>query len=357
MIVPVPDFSSYSLPVNALAFVIGAVTIWLAGTRLERCVDGIAERTGLGKAFLGLLLLATATSLPELATTVSACLAGNTDLAVHNLLGGVVMQTAVLAVADLAMGRRALSYVAPQFALLLQATGLVLLLSVILAGMPILARISDGQPAYLRLAVAAWCAAIVASFVFMFHQAYHGQGTPKWHPRDKPDDQGGEPGQEAADRQALRALVMRFVLASLWVMLAGFAVARSGEAIAEQTGLGSSFVGFTLVAVATSLPEISTSVTAVRRNHAETAFSNIFGSNAFDSALLVVVATIAGGTSLVESLTPSTQFAAGLGIFLTCIYLWGLLERRDRTIGRLGWDSAAVVLFAALGNGVVFWLR
>lgn len=115
-------------------FALAAGAIWWTGTRLERCADSISRRTGLGQAFAGMLLLAAATSLPEVATTATA-VALNPTLAVHNLLGGVALQTAILSVADRAKRRRsALTFFSPKFVLLIEGVGLVLLLQVAIAG-------------------------------------------------------------------------------------------------------------------------------------------------------------------------------------------------------------------------------
>ena len=118
------SFQSFPIWANLVIFAVAAAIIWFAGTRLERYTDAISIRTGLGKAFLGLLLLATATSLPEIATTVTATLGGNVDLALHNLLGGVVMQTAVLAVVDLAVREGPLTRFTPKYVLLIEGVGL-----------------------------------------------------------------------------------------------------------------------------------------------------------------------------------------------------------------------------------------
>lgn len=95
------SFESYPLVVNAIVFAVAAAGIWIAGTALERYADALSGRTGLGQAFTGVLLLSAATSLPEVATTFTAVwLLNNPTLAVYNLLGGVALQTAILAIAD-----------------------------------------------------------------------------------------------------------------------------------------------------------------------------------------------------------------------------------------------------------------
>ena len=117
-------------------FLLSAGTIWFAGVRLERYADAISERTGLGQAFTGMLLLAGATSLPEVATTVTAvALLNNPTLAVHNLLGGVALPMAILAVADRVKGEPgALTFFSPRFSLLIGGVGLLLLLQLPIAG-------------------------------------------------------------------------------------------------------------------------------------------------------------------------------------------------------------------------------
>ena len=103
------DFRSVPLWTNLLIFAGAAAVVWLMGTRLARYADAIGARTKLSKAFLGLILLGVATSLPAIVTTVTAGLLGNGRLVAGNLFGGVALQTAVLSIADVVAVRRALS--------------------------------------------------------------------------------------------------------------------------------------------------------------------------------------------------------------------------------------------------------
>ena len=353
------DFSSNALVVNIVIFLIGAALIWAAGTKLEGYADEIAERTGIGKAFIGLLLLAAATSLPELATVVTATARGNASMAAHNLVGGVVIQSAVLAVADLFSGRKALTHQSPKFTILVQAVGLVLLLSVVQMGIPVARRVSDGgSDALITVTTGLWCAGLIAAYLLMALLAYRGQDTRRWSPTGEegtavPEHEESSTASPGRSKKMLGAV---FAAASLVVLAGGWTVASSAEALAEQTGLGTSFVGFTLVAMATSLPELSTSIAAVRRGNHETAFGNVFGGNAFDVTMLILIPPLAGGRAFLESMSKSIEFATATGIFLTCIYLWGMLEREDRTVWRMGVDSTVVLIVALAGSAVVFWL-
>ena len=128
------SFQNVPLWVNLAIFAAAAAAVWFAGIRLAALADAIAERTHLSRAFLGLILLGVATSLPELATTISGALIGNARLVAGNLFGGVAMQVAVLAIVDLIAVRGALTFFSPRPVLFFQGTMLLLLLSVALAG-------------------------------------------------------------------------------------------------------------------------------------------------------------------------------------------------------------------------------
>jgi cation:H+ antiporter len=141
------------------------------------------------------------------------------------------------------------------------------------------------------------------------------------------------------------------------ILAAGWALASTGEAIAQQTGLGSSFVGFALVAASTSLPELSTTLAAVRRRNYQMAVSNILGTNCLEVALFLLVDAVYRGGPILAALDQSAMFAAALGMVVTGIFLIGLLERRNRTIFRMGVDSFAVVVAYLTGLVALYQLR
>ena len=120
-----------SLPVSAGIFLVAAVVVWRAGTRLAGYADRFASATGLSGAVVGLLVLGGVTSLPEVATSATAALSGAASLAVNNLIGGVSLQLAVLAVIDIAIGRQALSSQVPRLDVLAFAAMNVVLLAVV----------------------------------------------------------------------------------------------------------------------------------------------------------------------------------------------------------------------------------
>lgn len=361
------DFESYPLWLNALVFAVSSGVIWAAGVRLERYADAIAGRTSLGHAFTGMLLLSAATSLPELATTITAVvLLNNPTLAVYNLLGGVAMQTGILIVADRASPSGALTFFSPKFVLLIEGVGLLILLQITIAGVT-----ARGMPAVASIGL--WPVLLMGAYVVVMYLTYRYRKQARWSPMnqpDEPDDESESPEQEANDTEtdsqeqsesdnlshSTFKIWLLFALASLVVLVGGWTTASTADVLAEQTGLGPVFLGATLLAIATSLPELSTTIAASRSGRYSMAISNVFGSNAFDVTLLFLADLLYRGGSILEEAEGSLAFVAAIGSLMTCCYLWGLLEREDRSVFGIGWDSAAALVLYVGGMTVLYFI-
>jgi cation:H+ antiporter len=150
---------------------------------------------------------------------------------------------------------------------------------------------------------------------------------------------------------------LRTAGAAAVILASGFALAGTGEALAEQTGLGTSFVGMLLGGVATSLPEVTTTIAAVRLAQYEMAFADAFGTNLFSVMLLFVADVAYAGGPILNQVDRFSLFATLLGILLTGLYLAGLIERRHKTIAGVGLDSLIVLIAYAGGLAVLFSLR
>ncbi|HET7682098.1 MAG TPA: hypothetical protein VFK34_00350 [Marmoricola sp.] len=357
-------FGTWPLWLNLLLFLVGAGIICTLGVRLERVVDVIAGRTGLGHALAGLVLLAAATSLPEIATSASATLAGNPDLAVHNLFGTIPANLLILVLADALVGRRALTGFSPRFDLLTEGLGVVVMLAL---GVMVLVMGEVPGPRVLGWTVNVPLLLLPVAYVVLVRLVNIGREHPRWQP-DAPRSHTGSANGEGApedgrhDRgdgrgRALRNASMTrlwggFAALALLVFAAGWLLARLGDSIAQQTGLGGGVVGMLMLAVATSLPEISTTLSAALHGNVTMAISNIFGSCLFDVALLFLPGLLSVGPVVHDA--RSAVFVAALGITMTTVYLWGLLEHRQRTVFRLGVDSVMVLMLYVVGAvGVV----
>ena len=344
-----PEFASLPLTANLATFSAAAAVVWLAGTLIARYADAISRRTGIGHAALGILLLGGITSFPEGAVTVSAALSENAALAVNNLLGGIAMQVAILAVADVAIGRSALTAVVPNPIVLLQGVLNILLLSVVASGIIV------GDRAVLGIGLWLWL--LVALYLYGVRLLTKLEGQVPWRPVPASKNPPNAAGSNPDPAPPLASTIAKTFAAGAAIVVAGYLLARTGEAIADQTGVGSSFIGAVLVAISTSLPEVSTVLSAVRLGNYAMAISDILGTNLFDVALLFVVDGVDSGSPILNRVGRFSAFAALIGIVVTTLFTMGLIERRDRTILRMGFDSAAVLVTYLAGLVVLYQLR
>ncbi|MGH6922782.1 MAG: sodium:calcium antiporter, partial [Propylenella sp.] len=271
------DAAALSLPANILIFLLAAGAIWLAGPQLARAADAIAEHTGIGSALAGLLILSFITALPETAVSVSAGASGNSRLSVNNILGSIAFQVVVLAIGDAVLRRRPLSASAPSQMLLLEAVFSAMLLCMVAAA------ITVGDFAVVGVGV--WSTVLLLGVVAAYavlsrYQERAGAAFPEREEGLIPESQPAISLSAAGGRVALTAAV---------ILVAGYALAATSDALAEQTGIGQSFMGAVFTSTSTSLPEVATVVAAVRLRRYVMAFSNIFGANIYDIALIFLI--------------------------------------------------------------------
>ena len=336
---------------SLLVFVLCAGAIWVAGIFLSNYTDVLSDRLHLGAALGGLILLAVATNLPEIAITVAAAHSGQVDVAVSNILGGIAIQTVVLVALD-AFGvrvRRPLTYQAANLRLVLEGAVVVAVLAVVVMGaqLPKTAIAFRLTPDVVGIAVV-WVAGLLLT-----------QRAAKlpWQDNGNAPDAQPEPRGHSANKRAAaattqgvgtgKALTM-FGAAAVVTLVAGALLEESGTQAAHHVGLSGVLFGATVLAAATSLPELSTGLTAVRSGDYQLAFGDIFGGNAFLPVLLLL-ATVISGKAILPNAHNSDLYLTALGALLTIIYMAGLLFRPARQHARLGVDSIAVVGVYALG--------
>jgi len=341
-------FEGLPIWLNGLAFLLSAGAVWIAGTKLSYFVDVISRKTGVGQAVVGVILLGGITSLPEIAVAGSASIGGDAPLAVNNLLGGFAMQVVVLAVADIAIRKHALTFAVPDPIVLLQGVLGMLMVSLVCIG------IATGDIAF--LGAGAWTWGVLLFFLFSIRLVAYSEGNPTWKVVGQPP--APEVGQaEPEVEHSLRHAIVATAIAALVILVAGFVLSESGGALAEQTGLGSSFFGAVFVAISTSLPEVSTVLAAIRLKRYVMAVSDIFGTNLFDIVIIFLVDLFYLQGPVLNEVGTFSVVAGLLGIVVTGLYVVGLVERRDPTIFGVGVDSIAVVASYFGGIGLLFMLR
>jgi len=335
-----------------LVFVASAVTIWVAGIWLSNYTDILADRLHLGQALGGLILLAVATNLPEIAITYSAAASGKLDVAVSNILGGIAIQTVVLVALD-AFGvreRRPLTYQAASLTLVIEGAVVLAVLVVVVMGtqLPknlVVARLS---PDVVLIAVV-WVVGLLLT-------QRAGKKLPWSNSGQAPDSQP-EPRGHSQQKRAAEATrrgvsttkaALIFAAAALATLIAGALAEESGTAAADQVGLSGVLFGATVLAAATSLPELSTGLTSVKQGDYKLAFGDIFGGNAF-LPVLFLLAVLVSGKAVLPNAHAADIYLTGLGGLLTVVYMAGLLFRPAKQHARLGIDSIAVLVLYVVG--------
>lgn len=344
-------FNTLSVWLNLFIFAGSAALVWAAGTRLAIYVDGISQQTGIGQAFTGMLLLGGITSLPEIATVTTASWTGNAPLAVNNLLGSASINIVLLAAADAVLGRDALTSVVAKPSTLLQGTLGMLLL----AGVAIAVTVGDVG----LFGVGAWSMFLFAACATALWLA---SGYERRHTWSAVNEDGhpisGETDEEGEEEKgtSLRSLLAKTAAAAALILVAGFFLSQTGDAIAMQTGVSGSLVGFVLVGFATSLPELSSILSAVRIKRYELAVGDIFGTNLFNVALILLADLAYRGPPVLLETGSFEAAAALLGVLLTGFFIIGLLERKDQTVLRMGYDALAVLVTFIAGLGLLLML-
>jgi len=340
---PLTDAASNPLWLNAAIFITAAIIVWFAGVRLTRQVDAIAERTGMDRAFVGMLLLGGITSLPEVANVSTAASMGNPALAVNNLLGSAAINVLLLALADAWIGRSAVTGVVARPSTLMMATLCMLVL------IAVAAAISIGDVGLFGFGVGGLIICALSLGSLRLATGYDARSP--WSVETRDQEQKLE--EQDSVSISLRGLWLRVAFNGAVIFAAGYALSQTGDGISQQTGVTSALVGFGLIGLATSTPELSTIVTSLRLRRPEMAFGQVLGTNFVNLSLLPLGDALFDGGPLINELGTFEVVSALLGAAMTGVFLVGLLEHRDRTILKMGYDSAAVILLFALGLGLL----
>lgn len=309
-------------------FILTAAVIVYAATQLAKYGDVIAIRTKLGGMFIGTLLLAGVTSLPEVLTTISAVYRGEPNLAAGNLLGSNMFNMLLLAVLGMVhYKQRLLRNAAFKHAL----SGGLAMFMIGLVAFFILADIDlkvgwVGADSLILLLV------YVAGIRLIQNNPLIGDRSPA----PLPEPPTGTP--------SLRRALIGFGIASVALFIATPLMVNSSVEIAEITGLGTTLVGTTLVALVTSLPELVTTIAAAKFGADDMAIGNLFGSNLFNMFALGLTDLFFLDGRFLGAVDPVFVLVGLLGLIMTGMGLIGNLARLERRIGFLEVDALLLVL-------------
>ena len=330
---------------SVLALAAMAVVIVVAGVRLTRVADTLAERTGLGDALGGALLLGAVTSLPGNVAVVTGALGGDAGFALGNPVGGIALQTVWLAIADLVYRRANLEHATASLQNVLQSIVLIAMLAVpVVAYATPTLRVGWVHPLTLL---------IPALYGYGLVLLRHMQQSPMWQPTRTPqtadDDGDGGGGDDpdgagAQDGTSTGRLWGALAALGLLVGVAGWVVGRAGLSVVAATGLDGGLVGFTLTTAISSLPELVVLVTAVRMGQLTLGVGNIIGGNVYDTLMIALadVAYVQG--SLYVDAGPTSLILLGGTLLMTATLAAGLVMRERRWIGFEGVSIPVIYL-------------
>lgn len=330
-----PDFlSGWSVATAVVMSIVAAVAIALAGWRMAKLADVLADRTGLGEAIVGALFLGAATSLPGIVTSAAAAFDGYPDLALSNALGGIAAQTLFLCIGDMCYRKANLEHAAASLQNILQTTLLLTLLVIILMAVY--------TPEFVIWNIHPATPVLLMTYLFGLRMVHHTRDDPMWQPEETAQTHLDVP-EERSEATSWHQLWLRFVALAVVVGIAGWLVEHSAVVITEQTEIPQSVVGGLLTAVLTSLPELVTTISAVRRGALTLAVGGILGGNAFDTLFAAIADGFYRDGSLYHAATGGTLFLLSLTLLLTAVLLMGLVRREKFGIGNIGFESLLVI--------------
>lgn len=322
-------------------FILSAALVALAGTHLARAGDVIAARTRLGGLWVGALFLAAATSLPELTTDLAAVRLGVPDLAAGDLFGSSLANMLILALVSLSARTALFSHAALD-------NGLSAALAIVLTAIAAIFVLLDLRVSMLGLGPGSLLIAFV--YVAGMRAIFLRSATAR----------AATQVEETASSSAVgpvgtvRGAVVRFAMATLVILVAAPFFAFSAKGLAELSGLGSTFVGTLLVGFATSLPELVTSLAAVRLGAYDLAVGNLFGSNALNMVMFLPLDLAHGPGPLLGVIAEVHALTALVAIVLMGVGLAAIIYRVRGRMFALEPTSLLMILIYVAGIGLLY---
>lgn len=331
-----------------IGFTACALVILYCGSRLSILGDAIAEHTGFGRSWVGLVLLATVTSLPELITGVSAVTLNDLpDMAVSGTIGSCMFNMMVIAMLDLLSKNRPVSHMVHDGHMISCGFGIVLLgLVAIDIGFgkyfPYWPWLNSIDPISILFIVIYF---IAMKLIFEYEKT-------------RLSEVAGELASVAVNKAtSIRKTYFLFVINSIVIVLAACFLPGLGEQIAKTTGWGDSFVGSSFIAITTSLPEITVSFTAARLGLFDMAVANLLGSNLFNVTILAITDFCYLKAPLLRVVSPVNSAIAVCATIALAATVIGLTYRAEKKILFLAGDAFAICITYLIANAILLAAR
>ncbi|MEN8129118.1 MAG: sodium:calcium antiporter [Pseudomonadota bacterium] len=326
-----------------LQFALCVTTIGYAGVKLSVYGNVIANKTGLSGTWIGLIMLATVTSLPELATGISSVgIVDVPEIAVGDVFGSCVFNLLIIVLLDL-LKRDESIYIRASRGHILSAG-----FSILLIGIPGISILLATSHSNLSLGhIGLYSPLIIVLYIVAVRTVFRCETRHIHASVNQAPDQ--------YPHLALRQAVFRYMAAALVVVVTGVWLPYVAEALAQQTGWQQSFVGTLFVAFVTSLPEMVVTVTALHLGALNMAVGNLLGSNLFNMLILAIDDIIYVQGPLLSAVSTSHGISAFSAMMMTGAVIVGLLYKREsRVFKTVGWPSIFLILVYLMNSYILY---
>ncbi|ANU23900.1 sodium:calcium antiporter [Planococcus donghaensis] len=301
-------------------FILAAALTVFASIKLSQYADVISSKTAMGGMMVGTLLLAGATSLPEVSTSFSAAAIGNADIAVGNMIGSNLFNLFILAGFDFLLRRRQILNRASRNNIYTALLGILLTVLVVMA---LLLRL-DTQILGVGLDALLIAVTYIIGMVVI-------NKLPSLDPEAEAIVESEEEPENPSASLSPKAAIVRFIIAALVILAAGTALSITGDQIAIITGIGSSFIGSFLIAAATSLPEAISVFIALRLSNVNMAVGAILGSNIFNMIILALSDPVYTAGPIMLDVSGANMIIAVGVLIMSLLALFSLYRKESAT--------------------------
>ena len=326
-----------------LKFALCLVIIVFAGTKLAQYGDAIAEKTRLGRIWIGLVLIAVITTMPELVTSVSSvALVHSPDLALGTLFGSCGFNLCILALLDIRHPRTPILSMASSRHLITAGWG-TLLIAIAAAGIISGDRISSLALGWVGIPTIVILILYLLGMWWIFR-------------RERGQQLHAAPSTSTQyDQFNTRTVYIRFALAAALVIAAGIWLSLIGDEISKTTGLGGTFVGSLFLAITTSAPELVVAITALRMGAVDLAVADILGANMLNMAMVAPVDLAHGRGSILASVSIDNLIVASVAVMMSLVVIIGLRFRQRRKMFKVAsWYAPVLIVLYILGSYFLF---
>ncbi|MFH1904317.1 MAG: sodium:calcium antiporter [bacterium] len=333
-----------------IQFSTGAIIIILAGFKLSKYGDIIAEKTGIGRAWIGMIFLAGATALPELFTTCSSVYIEKApNLAAGNVMGSIIFNLFIIAILDIVQGHGPI--------LRKVNLGLILLgaISVILSVIAVLGMLLKNTASVFSIGPASFLIIGIYLVGMRLSFRYQYRNSDEHHSDESQDREVAE--EKKYENVSVAKTIFGYLFCAAAIFGGSIWVAHTAKLIAVGTGLGETFVGSLFLAIVTSLPELMATIGAVKMGLFDMAIGNIFGSNMLNIVLIPISDVLYRTGSIYAYLSSTHILTAVAGILLTMIVIVGIIYRSKKSFLKLGWDAIAIIIVYIASTYMIFRLR